>query len=231
MKNDKGQRTTMKIGIISDLHIPPGGSWSFEPQEDVFYICAGDICECTETRNAFIEAHAGHMFTIKGNHDFYGDSFSKSMNELLETTVDGYQISGATLWTNLSDPIDWIMYTGGLVDKRYIKNLDQIAMCETFVQHKSFLLNSGADIIVSHHTPSLQSVHERFRHSPYNRSFSNDLDEQILSLEKPPKLWIHGHTHESFDYFIGETRVICHPRGYAGERKHYATYEPLIIEL
>ena len=28
-------------------------------------------------------------------------------------------------------------------------------------------------------------------------------------------LWIHGHTHESFDYEIGKTRVICNPRGYA----------------
>ena len=28
------------------------------------------------------------------------------------------------------------------------------------------------------------------------------------------KLWIHGHVHNNFDYMIGDTRVICNPRGY-----------------
>jgi hypothetical protein len=28
-------------------------------------------------------------------------------------------------------------------------------------------------------------------------------------------LWIHGHTHESVDYFVNSTRVVCNPRGYA----------------
>jgi len=28
-------------------------------------------------------------------------------------------------------------------------------------------------------------------------------------------LWIHGHTHDSFDYVLKGTRVLCNPRGYA----------------
>ena len=31
------------------------------------------------------------------------------------------------------------------------------------------------------------------------------------------RLWIHGHTHDSFDYRLNETRVVCNPRGYATE--------------
>ena len=31
---------------------------------------------------------------------------------------------------------------------------------------------------------------------------------------KQPSLWLHGHTHESFDYNIKNTRVVCNPRGY-----------------
>ena len=27
-------------------------------------------------------------------------------------------------------------------------------------------------------------------------------------------LWIHGHMHDSFDYEINGTRVVCNPRGY-----------------
>jgi hypothetical protein len=29
-----------------------------------------------------------------------------------------------------------------------------------------------------------------------------------------PDLWIHGHVHDSFDYQIGRTRIVCNPRGY-----------------
>ena len=27
-------------------------------------------------------------------------------------------------------------------------------------------------------------------------------------------LWVHGHTHDSVDYLLGSTRVVCNPRGY-----------------
>ncbi len=29
------------------------------------------------------------------------------------------------------------------------------------------------------------------------------------------QLWIHGHTHDSFDYLVNGTRIVCNPRGYA----------------
>ena len=29
-----------------------------------------------------------------------------------------------------------------------------------------------------------------------------------------PALWIHGQTHEACDYLIGQTRIVCNPRGY-----------------
>ncbi len=29
------------------------------------------------------------------------------------------------------------------------------------------------------------------------------------------ELWVHGHTHYSFDYMVGNCRVICNPRGYS----------------
>ena len=28
------------------------------------------------------------------------------------------------------------------------------------------------------------------------------------------QLWIHGHMHDSFDYNVNGTRVVCNPRGY-----------------
>ena len=226
----------MKIGIMSDLHmhrtvLTEETPWDFEPEPDVFYICAGDICEDHKTRHEWIWKHKEHMFAIKGNHDYYGDTFTEAKYHTLWHEVNGIKIAGSTLWTDLSNPLDWVMYVNGLIDKRYIYDLEQQIMIETHEAQKFFLLNSDADIVVSHHTPSFQSVHEKYRGSPFNPSFSNNLDEQILAMKKPPKLWIHGHTHDEFDYMIGDTRVICHPRGYRGERDDYENYKPKIVEI
>lgn len=71
--------------------------------------------------------------------------------------------------------------------------------------------------VVTHHGPSWQSVPERFRHGEFaklNGAYVSDLDEDIIDAD--PDLWVHGHTHDSFAYEIGETAVICNPRGYHG---------------
>jgi Icc-related predicted phosphoesterase len=216
---------------MSDLHMHRDAPWDFEPEPDVFYICAGDISEDYNFRNAWHNRHGDHMFAILGNHDYYGTSFENAIRCTKMREVNGIKIAGATLWTDLINPMNWLIYTNGLIDSRFIEDLTHERMIETHQAHKEFLFSSEADIIVSHHTPSCQSIGDRYRGDLLNVCFSNNLDEQILNLKKPPKLWIHGHTHDSFDYMIGNTRVICHPRGYRNERNYYKTYKPLIIEL
>jgi hypothetical protein len=46
-----------------------------------------------------------------------------------------------------------------------------------------------------------------------NGGYSSELSEFILDHPQI-KLWTHGHTHEPFDYMIGDTRIVCNPRGY-----------------
>ena len=53
-----------------------------------------------------------------------------------------------------------------------------------------------------------------------NGAFASDLDD-FIAYRPQIRLWTHGHTHEPFDYMIGETRVVCNPRGYSG-REHRA---------
>jgi predicted phosphodiesterase len=40
-------------------------------------------------------------------------------------------------------------------------------------------------------------------------------EAQRLMRDFGARLWIHGHTHDSFDYRLDGTRVVCNPRGYA----------------
>ncbi|MGY2263233.1 metallophosphoesterase [Pseudomonas sp. SDO55104_S430] len=69
-------------------------------------------------------------------------------------------------------------------------------------------------VVISHFAPTRSSIAPMFAESPINSSFVSDLEEKIRQWR--PVLWLHGHTHGSFDYRVGNTRVVCNPRGYAG---------------
>lgn len=72
---------------------------------------------------------------------------------------------------------------------------------------------AGPTVVVTHHAPSLRSVPARFAGSPLNVNFVSDA-EQLLAGGRA-RLWVHGHLHDSFDYVVQGTRVLCNPRGYA----------------
>lgn len=46
-------------------------------------------------------------------------------------------------------------------------------------------------------------------------------------------LWIHGHTHDSFDYTVEGTRVLCNPRGYAknGVNENTSFHAGLVVQV
>jgi Icc-related predicted phosphoesterase len=69
----------------------------------------------------------------------------------------------------------------------------------------------GPTVVVSHHLPHRQSIHPKYQGNPLNPCFASDLARLVRA---PVALWIHGHTHESMDYVVNGTRVVCNPRGY-----------------
>lgn len=225
----------MKFGIISDLHME-FEPWYFEPDPDVFYLNAGDTHPNWLMRDYFDSLFKGKIFSIKGNHDYYGDSFKNADHDfpdyLWVEKPDGstLKIAGATLWTEIS-PIRWWDFKEYMMDAKHIKGMNYDRYMNAHDTHKHWLFHSGADIWVIHHLPSFQSVHEDYLHSNGNDFFATELSHQILEMKKPPKLIVHGHTHRQCDYMIGDTRVVCHPRGYPGENDWYRNYKPLIVEV
>lgn len=81
-------------------------------------------------------------------------------------------------------------------------------------------------ICMSHFVPLRQHIHPRFKGSSLNPYFTADM-EQYMGWEG---LWIHGHTHDSFDSMIGDTRVICNPYGYGSENTSHFKNN-LILEI
>jgi Icc-related predicted phosphoesterase len=71
-------------------------------------------------------------------------------------------------------------------------------------------------VVVTHHAPSSLSIAPWYKDDHYiNGGYHSKLENQILDTS--PDLWFHGHMHNSFDYTLGDTRVICNPRGYYPE--------------
>jgi len=72
---------------------------------------------------------------------------------------------------------------------------------------------AGSTVVITHHAPSTKSIHPRFADSLMNACFVSDAERLVEGSRA--RLWIHGHTHDSFDYVLNGTRVVCNPRGYA----------------
>jgi hypothetical protein len=88
-----------------------------------------------------------------------------------------------------------------------------------FAAHSAFIARvlaapfAGPTVVITHHAPSTRSIHARFGDSPLNACFISRL-EHLMDAARV-RLWVHGHTHDSFDYTVNGTRVVCNPRGYA----------------
>ncbi|WP_277183493.1 metallophosphoesterase [Caballeronia sp. BR00000012568055] len=76
---------------------------------------------------------------------------------------------------------------------------------------------AGQTIVVTHHAPLRESLAPRYANDVVSAGFVNHLPS--LARE-PVALWIHGHTHTSFDYVANGARIVCNPRGYFDKRSN-----------
>lgn len=71
------------------------------------------------------------------------------------------------------------------------------------------------NVVITHHAPSPKSIPVQFKNELVSAGYASNLEDFIV--ETNPAIWIHGHVHEPFDYYIGQTRIICNPHGYIHE--------------
>jgi Icc-related predicted phosphoesterase len=119
------------------------------------------------------------------------------------------------------------------IDQRLTPALAQ-RLCDesvAWLDERFALQHEGPTVVVTHFAPSRRSIHARFAGSPINACFVSDLEDRIRRWQ--PHLWLHGHTHDSFDYRVGATRVVANPRGYApGGVVENPMFDPtLVIEV
>ena len=154
--------------------------------------------------------------------------------------LNGIVFFGGTLWTDMNkeDPHTLYSISNYMNDFRVIKNSyrvhnmyveaprlnpeDVVVEHKSMLQHLSDAIESRPNdtfVVVGHHSPSKLSTKPKYKkHVVVNGAYSSDLSEFILNRPQI-KYWTHGHTHHEFDYMVGDTRIICNPRG-------YINYEP-----
>lgn len=72
----------------------------------------------------------------------------------------------------------------------------------------------GPTVVVTHHAPHRNSVAERFSQDRVTPGFVSHMPE---IFRHRIDLWVHGHTHDGFDYTVEGTRVVANPKGYGNE--------------
>ena len=85
--------------------------------------------------------------------------------------------------------------------------------------------------VVSHHAPTPLSIDDIYKHDTLmNGGFASNLSEFIM--DRPQiKVWQHGHMHNVSDYMMGETRVVCNPRGYIKYEQRAKEFELKYLEI
>jgi hypothetical protein len=102
-------------------------------------------------------------------------------------------------------------------------------------------------VIVTHHAPVREVSYEpggSGNDPTLEPAYRSDLTALMVPAPddgrgalRPAQLWIYGHTHESFDAVIGETRVVSNAKGYGPWSVHGGTWdnrnfdEKLVIEI
>ena len=180
---------------------------------------------------------------VLGNHEFYREQFPGLIDQLkveaegtnvrvLENDsveIGGYRFFGCTFWSDMELLDD--QHTSSMAAADFMNDYKLISLSKTnrllspedtkawhakSVRKLTEFFKAGEterSIVVTHHAPSIKSIVARYRVYPVSAAFASNMEDFIRDHQPP--LWIHGHTHESFDYRIGKTRIVCNPRGYA----------------
>ena len=235
----------MKLYVLSDVHVefepfdPP------EVDADIV-ILAGDIHVKNKGLLWAQEKFKNiPVLYVLGNHEYYGEALPKHLEKLKEKaegtnikileneaiTIGGVTFLCCTLWTDFKLFGD--ARIAGYEATQVMTDYKKIRISPTYrklrsidtagIHYKSInWLKEAVEknqnqklVIVTHHAPSRHSIPEHYREDILSAAYASDLDDFVAN--SGADVWIHGHLHTQKDYMIGNTRVLCNPRGYSDE--------------
>lgn len=151
-------------------------------------------------------------------------------NSHWEDTETSTIFVGATLWTGMDkeNPVTMLdAYSVMVPDFKFIRTKgykkfmaeDWCKEHRNSVKYIDLISTQNPEkkvVVVTHHAPSYSSVHHKYRGQSSNHYYASSLEWLIQDRENITH-WVHGHTHDSFNYFVDNCNVLCNPYGYRGE--------------
>lgn len=238
-------RESVKLNILSDLHLSLGALDIPRNDADAVILAGDVARprEAVSWASGFSKpvlfVPGNHEFyggSIAGGADALKQLCARTNIRLLdngEVTIDGVRFLGTTLWTDfllfgegdertaavreaLSFMRDFSRIRAGNAAQPLFTPADSAALFalqSEWLEHRLAKPHAGPTVVITHHAPSRMSIHPRFADSLLNACFVSAAEHLIGGSRV--QLWVHGHTHDSFDYALNGTRVVCNPRGYA----------------
>lgn len=194
---------------------------------------------------------------VFGNHEFYQGRWLKSRKlakefasqfenlHILEdefVVYKGIQFIGSTFWTDMdkASPLTMMDARSFMNDYKQItddshgfKKLHPNKTVSTHLHSKvnirALTVNNSFEkrVLITHHAPSKLSQHAKYVNDTLSGAYTSNCHDLLELFD----LAVHGHIHQSFDYMVGKTRVVCHPKGYPKERLWEPHYQPKILEI
>ena len=208
--------------------------------------------ECADKYNHVIYVMGNHEhygFQLQKTYKHIKEQLPANVHllEKEKLEIDGVLFLGATLWTDMNNHDQLTLYhmKSMMNDYRQVtmfneaKNVYHKLTPERTVEEHiktkqmfSHFLSENRQgknlpvVVCTHHSPSKLSTHPHYADDTImNGAYSSDLSEFILDNPEI-KVWTHGHTHHVFDYMIGDTRIICNPRGYKNYESRAEEFDP-----
>lgn len=183
----------------------------------------------------------------------YGNVFYWNRNRTSYVTDHGINVHiiAATMWSDCDrgNPISTFAVSQGLNDYKHITFADveadiyrKLRVGDTIAAHcrdRDYIIEQtnkykAADpdcmvIVMTHHAPSFQSIPERYVGDVLSFAYASTIDFGKF-VHGQPDVWLHGHLHDTVDYWINETHVISNPFGYPGHHPN-EEYNPHVSLL
>lgn len=239
----------MNILPLSDLHfefhLDNGDSFIKQlPSENIDIITlAGDIANLSQFPNIiklFCNKYPEVIF-VPGNHCFWGYHRQQSINifKKLEKQFSNFHFLDNKIWEYKNQRFLGTTLWFKKVPNYLTAHWSDFFKIKKFSEWVYFQNNKSLnfldknlqknDIVITHYLPSYKSVVEKYKNDITNCFFVCEVDELIEQRE--PKLWQHGHSHCSVDYYINKTRIINNPYGYYGYELNNEFKSNLFIEI
>lgn len=228
----------LHVELTRGWDLPPPAA---RPRLDVMVV-AGDLIPRMErgVRWLLERVPDEQVIYVAGNHEFYGADIDRTVEKARQAAagtnvrilqndammIDGILFVGATLWSDfaLFGNREYAMNhaAGVMNDYRKIRNrnyAERLRPADTVGRHfesRDFIgrtireSQARRKVVVSHHGCVREAIRTGMEDDIISAAYVSDCPELLDGVD----LWIYGHTHESRDFMIGDTRIVSNAKGY-----------------